>query len=1561
MKNGWRMLVASVMCLMLMGTLCCAMAETTTLQISLTGLVAQADGSWRTEPLSGSFEVYQGNEYLGQVNVPAGTSESITLRDGSTVTVLPMMDTMPEGYLVYAAGYAVAVTEGAQNHAPLNVLADAGLFTVQAEGAASFTLTAEDGTVLSFETDEQGWYACPEAMPSGVYTVHQERAAQGAQLWPDFLLTLTAYQGAAEDITAVDYDYAVAAALEPQMAITNAVAEPTAEPTEVPTAEPTSAPTVEPTPATPVPGTLTLSANSEAAYVLTLGDVLVVQGTLTAAQPATLSGLKPGDYTVTLDVPQGMVLSELNGQTLGLQQQVQWQVSVQPGEEAVCALTLDALGSITGSIIGVEQATATLTGAAQVNVTSGQYAWTELISGAYTVSVMLPEGDYAAEGWTLDARDGGVQASITVQVQGDVLLPALERLVSGSVAGQVLNADGSALSGLTVTLTNDSGAAVQTVTDDLGAWQFAGLNEGHYTVTAQANAGMVVQGTSVTLTAGQQITDVHLTAAAPAALRVHAFLDSNNNGAQGRYERDLEGVAVGAVPADAPDAAPVVVATTDKEGVALLEGLAPGQYVLRVQMPNGYAFAAYGGEDDEERSIMQKTDQQLQDSAVLTLAAGQTAVCGVGASSMAMVSGYVWLDKNGDGQRQDDEPGQAGCLIELVPRGGETKYQLVTGEDGNYFFGAVEPGEYNIRATTPDGLMFTQYSKYGGDKRSILTTEGVRKATKLVQLKAGKLLDEQNIGLTYEAVIQVQCFLDANYNGLYDEGEMPLAGVKAELIKQGTGKSVVTKVSDENGIITFDAVRANTYRIRAVLPEGASFTRTVSDAAGNHFYPRTGRRENDVDNIVVTTGSTQQMVIGAVLPSTISGVCYLDDNFSATRDSSEKTVSGLTVTLLDKNGTTVDTSRTNTKGTYTFTNVNPGEYTITLSAKKGYAFTKLGKGNIVVNQGNGLGKSEPFNVVIGTNVTGMDVGMILPGTVQGTVFADANDNGLMDVGETGLAGTVVRLMDESGEWFRATIGEDGGFCFDAVMPGRYYLQYTLPERGAFAQTVQGGNTITGEQGTGESGWFDFTVGSTVNASLCGGLILGQVDGTAFADHDGSGTMEADEATLSGVTLTLTPSRADLTAVTATTGADGAFTLTGLHPDTYILTVTMPEGMVASRMDSTTLPLNAGAQTQQVSLPVAMGDSWTNQLLGGVVPASLSGRLWLDVNNNGLWDDGDTMPAGEKVEIIDQHSGETFAVMTTDGQGNFGTDSLIPGAYTLRFALDDNTIAPVSGDSHFTQQGDALVLASVQLQEGTAVEDIRLGIVRYTNLGGQVWVDMGGTLMPLSGAQVTLSDAMGRSMNTMTTGEDGAYRFGQLLPGTYAISVNLPEGSVVVEPDDARLTSGQNSSIMTDCHGRSGTSDTIEVRMGEDQMNLNIGSVLPGRVGDLAWLDLNGNGLQDSDEGGIPGVRVELMRHGETVATTTTDQYGFYLFDEVYPATYTLRVTAPAEVKPTRQRTDFPGIVSVLMEEDGESVLSHEITVISNRSHYEADLGFILRQRGEYPAGYGQGATQNWTK
>ena len=89
----------------------------------------------------------------------------------------------------------------------------------------------------------------------------------------------------------------------------------------------------------------------------------------------------------------------------------------------------------------------------------------------------------------------------------------------------------------------------------------------------------------------------------------------------------------------------------------------------------------------------------------------------------------------------------------------------------------------------------------------------------------------------------------------------------------------------------------------------------------------------------------------------------------------------------------------------------------------------------------------------------------------------------------------------------------------------------------------------------------------------------------------------------------------------------------------------------------------------------------------------------------------------------------------------------------------------------------------------------------------------------------------------------------------------------------------------------------------------------------------------------------------------TDQYGFYLFNDLYPSYYILQPELPSEVKPTQYRDDYSGIVSVL-DENGFSV---PVSVYSNAANYNADMGAVPVTPGVYPNGYGQGATQNWVK
>jgi len=67
----------------------------------------------------------------------------------------------------------------------------------------------------------------------------------------------------------------------------------------------------------------------------------------------------------------------------------------------------------------------------------------------------------------------------------------------------------------------------------------------------------------------------------------------------------------------------------------------------------------------------------------------------------------------------------------------------------------------------------------------------------------------------------------------------------------------------------------------------------------------------------------------------------------------------------------------------------------------------------------------------------------------------------------------------------------------------------------------------------------------------------------------------------------------------------------------------------------------------------------------------------------------------------------------------------------------------------------------------------------------------------------------------------------------------------------------------------------------------------GVMGDLVWLDSNGNGIQDTNESGLADVFVELYEcDGYAVTSTRTNAQGAFLFDQVPPGNYQIFYKLP---------------------------------------------------------------------
>ncbi len=70
--------------------------------------------------------------------------------------------------------------------------------------------------------------------------------------------------------------------------------------------------------------------------------------------------------------------------------------------------------------------------------------------------------------------------------------------------------------------------------------------------------------------------------------------------------------------------------------------------------------------------------------------------------------------------------------------------------------------------------------------------------------------------------------------------------------------------------------------------------------------------------------------------------------------------------------------------------------------------------------------------------------------------------------------------------------------------------------------------------------------------------------------------------------------------------------------------------------------------------------------------------------------------------------------------------------------------------------------------------------------------------------------------------------------------------------------------------------------------------MPGaKLGDKVWLDLDMDGVQDHNEEGVTGILVKLFDcNNNFVASTTTGEYGLYLFENLTPGSYAVEFSLP---------------------------------------------------------------------
>lgn len=663
--------------------------------------------------------------------------------------------------------------------------------------------------------------------------------------------------------------------------------------------------------------------------------------------------------------------------------------------------------------------------------------------------------------------------------------------------------------------------------------------------------------------------------------------------------------------------------------------LQPGTFRLVETQPDGYLSVgaktgSHGG------NIAPDSQQHPNVIGQISIPLGGTAATNYDFCEIrpASISGHVWHDADNDGVFDPGEEPISNVLIQVTrvgakPGSGPDPFAntppifVRTDANGHYSATGLPPGIYEVIEINNYPSETSPLTGFIDGKDSLGNVGGVPQGTKSndrfsqVELCAGDAGVRYDFGELKPTSIGGYVSLttpDGVCVDPSDPNHVGIGGVRIELY-DADGNLVNSTTTDANGKYQFNGLNPGVYTVVEVQPAGyLEAGQTLGKVEGRNVG--TDARDR-FSNVTLNSGNAGVMYnFCETLPAELCGTVWHDYNDDGVLGANEERIGNVVVQLFDKNGVKVAETTTDTQGNYCFKDLYPGEYCVKQIQPTGWLDAKDSIGNV---DGQGRGE-KPQNDVFCVDLRGGDKGVqynfgeIRPAEICGTVWHDANDDGILSASEERIGNVTVQLFDANGALIAEMLTDaQGNYCFKNLYPGQYCVKQVQPGGEWIDGQDSLGTVDGGSRGEKQNDMFcvDLRSGDKGVQYNFGELKLARISGYVHTDNDGNCILnrEQGDKPLSGVTLELLDLAGNVIATTVT-DQNGAYAFDGLRPGDYSIRQQQPENYFSGgeRVGS------GGGQASKnllSGIKIGSGQSLTEYNFCECEIAEISGRVWED--------------------------------------------------------------------------------------------------------------------------------------------------------------------------------------------------------------------------------------------------------------------------------------------------------------------------------------------------------------